>query len=225
MKFLSVLFIFIVFSMTGMVLADAAEEWADKHIETLDKELRLSTAQKDQIRPILIEEFNKRQEARAERMENRAEHSERKKGGGDNRENWYDKVHKRIGFILDDRQKKKLKKMEFSRDWSGDDQMKVLIERLKLTEEQQEKIGKVLETAGNDRKILMDEVRSGSRDRSDIRQAMKSINDETDKNIEAELTPEQIKEYQKIKDERRQQMEQRRGNRGDGQDRRMGGGR
>jgi Spy/CpxP family protein refolding chaperone len=215
----------IIILMTGLVFADAAEDWADKHIETINKELKLSSGQKDQIRPILIEEFNKRQEARAERQEARTEKSEHG-GWGDreNREEWYDKVHKRIGFILDDRQNKKLKKMEFINDWSGDEQLKTLTEKLNLTEDQQGEIAKILETSNNDRKILMDEMRSGSRDRSDMREAMQSINEETDKNIEAVLNAEQIKEYQKIKDERRSQMEQRRGGMGDGQNRRMGGG-
>ncbi|MEE9441360.1 MAG: hypothetical protein V3V99_01680 [candidate division Zixibacteria bacterium] len=217
MKFTFGFVIIIVFLMAGLVFADAAEEWADRHIEILDKELRLSSSQKDQIHPILIEEFNKRQEARAERSEHR-------RGDRDSRQEWYDKVHKRIGFILDDRQKKKLKKMEFVRDWSSDDQLKTLIERLKLTEDQQEKIAKILETANNDRQILMDEMRSGNRDRREMLQAMQGISEDTDKNVEAVLSSEQIKEYQKIKDERRQRMEQQRDRMGDGHNRRMEGG-
>ncbi|MFH1701103.1 MAG: hypothetical protein ABIE07_11005 [Candidatus Zixiibacteriota bacterium] len=224
MKFIFGFVIFLALLVAGLAFADEAEDWADRHIEILDKELKLSSSQKDQIRPILIEEFSKRMETRAEWQENRSQKTESGRGDRESRQAWFDKIHKRIGFILDDRQKKKLKKMEFAREWSGDDQMKALTERLQLTEEQQEKIGKILETANNDRQILMDEMRSGSRDRGEMREAMQGIGEESDKNIEAILNEEQKIEYQKIKDERRQQMEQRRGRMMDGENRRMGGG-
>lgn len=82
-----------------------------------------------------------------------------------------------------------------------------LQERLSLSEEQVEKVTGIYQRAQERMTKLMEKARG---DRQAMRGAMLDVTRETDEEIEALLTEEQKKEYEKFKEERRQNMPRRR---------------
>jgi hypothetical protein len=84
-----------------------------------------------------------------------------------------------------------------------DERIKEMNERLKLTNEQSATIGDIMITS----QVKMDSLREQYGDNwQAMRPAMQKIREDTDRQIEALLTPGQVKEYEKMKEERSKEM-------------------
>ena len=88
---------------------------------------------------------------------------------------------------------------------SPEERAKQLQEQLNLTDEQTAKVTKIFEAS---QKKAMEMMGSFQGDREAARKAMQEMQAKTDKDIEALLTKEQAKKYEKLKKERAQRMQQ-----------------
>jgi hypothetical protein len=93
------------------------------------------------------------------------------------------------------------------------ERMKQLQARLKLTPEQIEKLKPIVQQEIQELRAVRDKHASDTsrRGRLSMAREMKGVQDKYDDSIGAVLTPEQIKEWKKIKEERKEQMKQKRG--------------
>ncbi len=90
--------------------------------------------------------------------------------------------------------------------WSVEDQMKVLKDSLKLSDDQATKITKILEDQREERTAAMNENMG---DRDAMRTAMQEIAKKTDTKIKGVLTEDQAVTYDRMMKARRAQMEKR----------------
>ncbi len=93
-----------------------------------------------------------------------------------------------------------------SRQFSIEDQLKNLKEKLELTEEQLSEIKPILEKQREEMKELRDSFEG---ERSEMRDAVREIRTETDKKINKLLTDEQKEKYQQMQEKRRQRRKRR----------------
>jgi len=84
-------------------------------------------------------------------------------------------------------------------------QLKMFTERLKLSDEQQEKVKKLIEERGAAFRQLREQAREGG-DRSAMREKMMALREDSDKKMAGILSKEQMKDYNKIMEERHSRM-------------------
>ncbi len=184
-------------------------ESSEKTVAKLRDALNLTPEQVEQIRTILQ---NAEQEAQQLQEMNRG-----------NREAilaaWQDqdaRVKQQIRNVLNPEQQQAFEDIQSTIQWRRlnlDKEVQRLKERLHLTDEQAVQVQKIIEKT----RLEMQDVRARyAGDRYQMRNEMVKILNERDREIEALLTPEQKKEYQRYKSERQQMMPGRSGRRGGG---------
>ncbi len=197
----NVICVIILLQMTGSVQAQQPDR-VEQRLEQLQRELQLSAEQTQQIRTILE---NAQKQAEAARQEYRGDRVSARKATED-RQKMTDQM---ILNVLDKKQKATYQSMMSSRGRNRG--LDALITRLKLTPEQATRV-EVIWNESRD-KIAKLRQQRGMRDHREMMRTIRDIIHERDKKIEKILNKEQKNEFNKIKDERRQNMGQRRGNR------------
>jgi hypothetical protein len=104
----------------------------------------------------------------------------------------------------------KIKYQELRKNIITDDRTSMLVERLKLSDEQALQVQTILIREQEQ----MEKLRNSSSDRKEKFSEMRSIREDTDKQIEQLLTEEQKKEYEQLIEGRQEQMKEQRGKRG-----------
>ena len=197
----NVICVIILLQMTGSVQAQQPDR-VEQRLEQLQRELQLSAEQTQQIRTILE---NAQKQAEAARQEYRGDRVSARKATED-RQKMTDQM---ILNVLDKKQKATYQSMMSSRGRNRG--LDALITRLKLTPEQATRV-EIIWNESRD-KIAKLRQQRGMRDHREMMRTIRDIIHERDKKIEKILNKEQKNEFNKIKDERRQNMGQRRGNR------------
>lgn len=201
---LSVFLTFVLLAGTGFAQTESP---IDRRVERLKTSLNLSEEQTGQVRLILTNAAN---ETKQIRQLNQGDQEAIAAAMKDLR----DRTSQQIENILTPDQQKKYQtiKDQFRAPGGNSGQeLETLTERLNLTDEQAAKIEPILASA----REQMQELRQNrSGDRQEMRSKMQSIFQERDKKIEEVLSDSQKKEYEKYQQERREQMMNRRGQRG-----------
>ncbi|MEJ2637231.1 MAG: hypothetical protein P8184_18340 [Calditrichia bacterium] len=201
---LSVFLTIVLLAGTGFAQTESP---IDRRVERLKTSLNLSEEQTGQVRLILTNAAN---ETKQIRQLNQGDQEAIAAAMKDLR----DRTSQQIENILTPDQQKKYQtiKDQFRAPGGNSGQeLETLTERLNLTDEQAAKIEPILASA----REQMQELRQNrSGDRQEMRSKMQSIFQERDKKIEEVLSDSQKKEYEKYQQERREQMMNRRGQRG-----------
>ncbi len=202
-------FVLIFLLISGNVMFAQPSQSIENTMARLQSKLELTPEQTQQIRTILV---NAEQEAQQLQEMNRGNREAILAAWQDQEE----RVHQQIRNILNPDQQKKFEEIKSSLVWrrmNFDKEVQRLKDRLHLNEEQALQVQKIIEKTRTE----MQNVRARySGDRYQMRNEMMKIIQERDKEIEALLTPEQRKEYEKYKSERQQMMPGRGGRRGGG---------
>ncbi|MFH1893318.1 MAG: hypothetical protein ABIK83_11630 [Candidatus Zixiibacteriota bacterium] len=170
----------------------------DKRVSELQKELKLTDDQADQLRQIF-------EEARPPQpSEGRvADKSDQK--SGENPRGRRGEISEKIQSVLTEKQWDKYQEYERARRTAS--QLETLTEALNLTEKQAAQIESILDYfQGRTEEIFSEEYG----DQQDMRKAMQKLREAQDREIEEVLTDEQKDLYESYKNERREQMRNRR---------------
>lgn len=177
------------------------EKMIDARIAYLKKELTLTAEQEKQVREILEKSVQDAKE-KADTPKARRERLKREKEMQKQREI----VDAKIKKVLSEEQIRKFDAMpEMERRARGvmdiDARLDQMEKRLNLTAEQKQKLRPVLERQDDHMRKLFEKTREENAVRDSMRVVMKNEREKSSKEIEAVLTPGQIKEYRAWQEE------------------------
>lgn len=170
----------------------------DERVTELQKELRLTDDQAEQLRQI----FEEARPPRAEDAETAARRDRREDG---DRRGMRSEMFEKIQSVLTEEQWNKYQEYERSRRMAS--QLEALTEALNLTEKQVVQVETVLDYFQGRMEELFSE---GYSDQQDRRKAIQKLREAQDKEIKEILTDEQVDLYEKYQHQRREQMRNRR---------------
>jgi len=171
----------------------------DERVSELQKELKLTDDQANQLHLIFEEARPTRpEEGRAARMGDRKQGEDRRGRRGE--------ISEKIQSVLTEKQWDKYQEYERNRRMAS--QIETLTESLNLSEKQVVQVETILDYFQGRMEEMFSEGADG--DPQDMRKVMQKLREAQDKEIEEVLTSEQKDLYETYKNERREQMRNRR---------------